>query len=234
MSERKPYSSSLRDAQARATRRAIVDAAARLFVADGYGATTVDAIAAEAGVSRKTVFASVGGKVEALKLAIDWAVVGDDEPVALLDRPRLARMRAEPDVHKVIAAYAALVCEVGGRMSRLVAVAEAAAGLEPEIADLVAGLQSARHRGMTVFAEDLLARGVVRAGLTKAQLADVLWFYNDPLAYHRLVNQRGWPVARYRRWLRETLADAVLEPGLSRAAGASAARAGRRAAPGPR
>src|SRR6516164_1550004 len=42
---KKPYTSALRTAQARATRRAIVDAAARLFIDRGYGATTVDAIA---------------------------------------------------------------------------------------------------------------------------------------------------------------------------------------------
>ncbi len=83
---KKSYNSPLRVEQARATRRAIVAAAARLFVERGYGPTTVDAIAETAGVSRKTVFTSVGGKAEALKLAIDWAIVGDDEPVSLQQR----------------------------------------------------------------------------------------------------------------------------------------------------
>jgi AcrR family transcriptional regulator len=87
--------STLRAAQARATRRAIVDAAARLFTERGFGATTIDAIAEAAGVSRKTVFTSVGGKTEALKLAIDWAIAGDDEPVPILERPqRIRGMRA--------------------------------------------------------------------------------------------------------------------------------------------
>src|SRR5437667_10340968 len=86
---KKPYNSALRAAQARATRRAIVDAAARLFTERGYGATTIDAIAEAAGVSRKTVFTSVGGKTEALKLAIDWAIAGDDEPVPIPERPHV-------------------------------------------------------------------------------------------------------------------------------------------------
>ena len=83
------YRSALRDSQARATRKAIVDAAAALFIARGYGGTTIDAIAEAAGVSRKTVFTSVGGKADALKLALDWAVTGDDAPVALFDRPQI-------------------------------------------------------------------------------------------------------------------------------------------------
>src|SRR6266487_317916 len=99
---KKPYSSELRAAQARATRRAIVDAAARLFIAHGYGATTVDAIARAAGVSRKTVFTSVGGKIEALKLAIDWAAVGDDEPVPMLERPHVKAGQGEPDARRIL------------------------------------------------------------------------------------------------------------------------------------
>ena len=67
---------------------AIVDAAAGLFIAHGYGGTTVDAIAEAAGVSRKTVFTSVGGKADALKFALDWAVTGDDAPVAQFEGHR--------------------------------------------------------------------------------------------------------------------------------------------------
>src|SRR5690242_10854927 len=103
---KKPYTSTLRAAQARATRRAIVDAAARLFTQRGYGATTVDAIAEAAGVSRKTVFTSVGGKTEALKLAIDWAIAGDDEPVPMLERPHIKAMQQEPDARQILASYA--------------------------------------------------------------------------------------------------------------------------------
>ena len=80
---KRQYRSDLRTSQARETRRAIVAAASRLFVERGYGATTIDAVADAAGVSRKTVFTAVGGKVDLLKVALDWAVAGDDRPVAV-------------------------------------------------------------------------------------------------------------------------------------------------------
>src|SRR5689334_22312267 len=67
MTVKRAYSSDLRADQARRTRRQIVDAASALFTEHGFSATTVDAIAAEAGVSRKTVFTAVGGKVQLLK-----------------------------------------------------------------------------------------------------------------------------------------------------------------------
>ena len=41
---------------------AILDAAERLFVADGYELTSVDAIAAAAGVSKRTVYDHFGDK----------------------------------------------------------------------------------------------------------------------------------------------------------------------------
>src|SRR5690349_11330069 len=76
---KRPYQSILRGAQAQSTREAVIAAAARLFAEDGYAATSIDAIAAAAGVSRATVFASVGGKAKLLKTALDVAIVGDEQ-----------------------------------------------------------------------------------------------------------------------------------------------------------
>ena len=87
------YVSEVRDEQARRTRRAVVTAARELFLAQGYAATTIDAIAEAAHVSRRTVFNAVGGKLALLKLALDWAIVGDDEPVPLADRPAIRASR---------------------------------------------------------------------------------------------------------------------------------------------
>jgi len=106
-SGKRVYRSDLRADQARATRRQVVTAASRLFAERGYAATTIAAIAAEAGVSRKTVFTSVGGKVELMKLAYDWAIAGDDEPVAKVDRPEILELQAEPDASVVIEKYVA-------------------------------------------------------------------------------------------------------------------------------
>src|SRR5215218_8770731 len=94
---RRPYRSTLRDSQARATRRAVVDAGRDLFVELGWSGTTIDAVAARAGVSRKTVFTSVGGKAALLKLALDWALVGDDEPVPMSEREVIAELEQLSD-----------------------------------------------------------------------------------------------------------------------------------------
>src|SRR6185312_1099317 len=91
-----------RGEQARATRRRIIDAAAMLFIDNGYPPTTLSQIADAAGVAVQTVYFHFGNKRTVLKEAVDVAAVGDDEPVALLDRPWLERVRAEPDPRRVI------------------------------------------------------------------------------------------------------------------------------------
>src|SRR5438067_12428497 len=114
---KRPYQSTLRGAQALSTREAVIRAASRLFVEKGYAATSIEDIAAAAGVSRATVFTSVGGKAKLLKTALDVAIVGDDEPVPLPDRPRSKAIRAEPDPRKYLALYAALITVYDGRQA---------------------------------------------------------------------------------------------------------------------
>jgi AcrR family transcriptional regulator len=207
---KKPYTSTLRAAQARATRRAIVDAAARLFSQHGYGATTVDAIAEAAGVSRKTVFTSVGGKTEALKLAIDWAIAGDDDPVPMLERPHIKAMQHEPDARRILASYARHVRQTAARTAPLHQVIQAAAGLDADIRALAEEGRAQRIRGMRVLAQNLAGRGALKPGLTPLEAADILWLLNDPSVYHRLVIEQKWTPDRYQDWLADALISLLI------------------------
>ena len=127
------YRSPLRTAQAVQTRRAIIEAATRLFVTAGYGATSIDEIAELAGVSRATVFAGVGGKAALLKRVYDVALVGDDEPVSLPDRAASRAIRAEPDPGRYLERYAGVVAELGGRVSAVYEAVRGAASTDPGV-----------------------------------------------------------------------------------------------------
>ena len=209
---KKPYRSALRAAQAQATRRAIVAAAARLFVERGYGATSVDAIAEAAGVSRKTVFTSVGGKLETLKLAMDWAIAGDDEPVSILERPHVQDALREPDARRILRDFAANIVEVMGRTAALARVLESAAGLDADLRALNDDLRAQRQHGMAFLAGVIDERGALRPDLTTQEAADVLWLLNDSAPYHRLVVEQGWPAQRYQEWVADTLLTLLVAP----------------------
>jgi len=103
--KRKTEPGTRRAAQARATRRRITDQALELFLRHGYAATTLDQIAAQAGVAVQTVYFHFGNKATVLKEVVDVLAVGDDEPIPLLDRPWVERVRQEPDSRRALAIW---------------------------------------------------------------------------------------------------------------------------------
>jgi AcrR family transcriptional regulator len=207
---RRGYQSDLRAAQARLTRRAVVDAAAELFVRDGYSATTIDAVAEAAGVSRKTVFNAVGGKVALLKLAYDWALTGDDEPVPLPERAAVRRALASTDPAEAIGLWVAMMVEIGQRAAPIVGVLEAAADVEPQAAEMVAAGQAGRHTGARSLVDHVADLGGLAPGLSRERATDAFWAQTDPALYRRLVLDRGWTPAEFREWLTRATRAALL------------------------
>jgi AcrR family transcriptional regulator len=199
------YSSQLRTAHARQTRRAVVRAAAELFATQGFGRTTIEEIAAAAGVSRKTVFASVGGKADILKLAIDWAIVGDDEPVALIRRPVIQEARKQTDPDLIIRTWASVVCQISKRLAGLAWALVSAAGTDPQSQQLLEAWHAQRLTGARSFVRHLTKHGGLRSGLSVSDAVDIVWVHNDPILFYRLVQQRGWSAKRYESWLYRTI-----------------------------
>ncbi len=205
------YRSPLRQAQARATRSAIIEAAGRLFAERGYVATSIDDVAAAAGVSRATVFNSVGAKAVLLKTAFDAAIVGDDEPVALPDRPRSRAIRAEPDPATYLALYAGLIAQMGGRVAAISEAVRGAAGADGDARRLWTEHQTQRRQGAANVVGDVLRKGGrLRKGLGGEEAADVVWVLNDAGLYFQLVLRRGWDPARFETWLAATLRHQLL------------------------
>jgi AcrR family transcriptional regulator len=204
------YSSTLRAAQARETRRSIVSAAARLFVEDGFGTTTIDGIAEAAGVSRKTVFTAVGGKVELLKLAIDWAVAGDDEPVPLAERPEIKRLFRERDPAALLRGWLHVQVVIDSRVAGLYQALTVAAGTDPAARAIWEEALRQRHEGASVTVDRLAALGGLRAGLTVEEAADIAWLHSDPVLYERLVLRRHWSTDRFEEWLSQAMIHQLL------------------------
>jgi AcrR family transcriptional regulator len=202
---KRAYRSDLRIAQASETRRSIVSAAAELFVEDGYGATTVDAIAEAAGVSRKTVFIAVGGKLALLKTALDWAVVGDDQPVALPDRPALRALLEQEDPAVLVTGWVRILAQIDVRVAPLFQALEVAAGIDAAARALLEQSQQERLDGARTIVGRLQTLGALNARLTEEEAIDIAWLATDPALFDRLVRVRGWPTDRFAEWLAETI-----------------------------
>jgi AcrR family transcriptional regulator len=207
---RRTYRSSVREEQARRTRRSVVDAAHRLFLIEGFAATTVPAVAAQAGVSTQTVYKAFGNKARLAKAVFDVAIAGDAEEGPVLGRPALARVRAETDPRRMLQRYGEFLAEVAPRHVPVQLVIRAAVGSHPDAATVWEQLQSERLAGMARFAAELQKGGHLRPGTTRATARDMLWTYNSAEIYELLVIERGWSPRRYGRWVADALVAALL------------------------
>ena len=138
----------LRQAQTALTEQRIVAAATELFLADGYVATTLEAVARRASVAARTVYVRFGTKAALFKRVIDVAIVGDTEPVDVLGRDWMQAALTAPAAAERIAASAAASRQIMQRTGGLFAVAQQAAAVEPQGEVRTAGRmgQAAAHQ----------------------------------------------------------------------------------------
>jgi AcrR family transcriptional regulator len=202
---RRAYSSPLRARQAAGTRAAVLRAARELFLEQGYGATTVEDVATRAGVSKPTVFTAVGNKQTLLKVVRDVAMAGDDEPVAVNDRPAAAAVRAEPDQDRAITLAASAIVGVSRRYGTIDAVLRGAAESgEQDLRELWRESERQRLVGARRWLTTLAAKRPPAAGFDLDAAVDQLWLYMAPDQYLRL-KQRGWSDERVERWLADRI-----------------------------
>jgi AcrR family transcriptional regulator len=201
VSRTRTYHSPARAEAARETRRRIVGAARELFESRGYAGTTIDAVAEAAGVSRRTVFLSVGSKAELLKTAWDWGVVGDDEPVPMADRPHVLAMQQVTDPTELIRLWVDQVLGVADRLAPLEVVLNRAVDADAEAAALRARIDVERRGGARMFVSHLASVGGLRDGLSVDEATDVCWILMNPLLQARLRTERGWSRQSVEEWL---------------------------------
>ncbi len=197
----------IRGTRTRITRRKIVTAAAELFVAEGYHATTLEQIAARAGVAVQTVYFHFGNKRSVLKEAVDVAAVGDEEPVAMLDRPWLEEARAEPDPRRVIELWVGYGRGIMTRVGPIMRVVHDAATVDPEMAEQWATNESQTAAAFRVLAEQLDATGSLRVPVDEA--TDILCALSGLEMYFVLAD-RGWTVEQWERFVVDVLTHALL------------------------
>ncbi len=210
--KRRTINSPLRREQAAQTRQRILNAARQLFTSRGYVATTMSAIAKEAGVAVETVYASVGAKAVILNVLSDQVVAGDD-PAPASHGERVKRLLDEQQPAQWLSAYAAELRGIQDRMAGIYIAVRHATGADPEIAALWAEKMQARLDGIRPLAATLAERGMLSPGITADRAADVIWTLGSPETYQLLVFDRGWEPGDYQVWLTTTLEQALLSHG---------------------
>jgi AcrR family transcriptional regulator len=199
---RSGYHSPLRAKQAAETRQAIVQAAITLFGARGWAATSLPMVAAEAGTAVDTIYSAFGSKSGLLMAAIDRAIVGDDDPAPMVDRPELQLFAKGRRTERMRTGVLFTIGVYDRSLPILRALQEAAAS------DDAASARLARYH------DD--RRNVMVAGLALIlgrpapdELVDAIWALVSPDVYTMLLEHRGWTRAHTADWLVEMALAAV-------------------------
>jgi AcrR family transcriptional regulator len=175
-----------------------VDAARELFVAKGWAATGMRDVAAAAGVALETVYSHFSSKAGVLRAVADAAVVGDDEPVALAERPEFVAM-GEGRRSARIRAGAKLVTGVQARTAAVAELLRQAAPHDQEIAEMLHSARERQRRDVATAFELIVGRA------PEPPERDGVWAVVSPEVYLLLVQESRWTPEQYEAWLTETL-----------------------------
>jgi AcrR family transcriptional regulator len=210
VNSRRRYHSPLRVEQAAATRRAILEAAQRLFEREGYSATSMAAIAAQANVSLKTVYVTFETKSGLLRALWHLLLRGDEDAVPVGERPWFRAVLDEPDPERQLRLNVRNAKLVRARVGPLLQVVRRAASADPEVDELWARIQAEFYDNQRSVVEVLHEKKALKPGLDVARATDILWTLNHPDLYWLLVNERGWTPDQHEKWLADLLCEQVL------------------------
>ena len=206
---KRTYDASGRREQARAARARVLQVARTRFLRDGYAATTIAAIADDAGVSAKTVAKQFGNKPGLVRALFDVALVGDDGPTDLEQRAHIMAIHAEPDATRKLELFARALADMLPRTAPIQLLLIEATS-DPELAQVWSSIKAGRRQGVMNVARNLADHGHLRDGVSTDQAADVLWAYSSPELYQLLAVERAWPLNRYSDFLSRALVAHLL------------------------
>ena len=200
-----PGKSGRGQARTRLARRAVVESARTLFLEHGYAATTIEAISEHSDVPSATVYRLFSSKLGILKALLDTSIAGDDQPLAVQERPDVASLFTEPDPHKLLAGFAGITTAINQRTNDIYRVLVSAAGSDPAAGELLGEIRQERDRGQGQIARSIARAHALKPGLRERDAADVIHALMSPEVYRLLVGDRGWTPERYQQWLATTL-----------------------------
>jgi AcrR family transcriptional regulator len=197
--------STYRQLQAQMTKDRVVSAARLLMAERGWTASTIDAIATEAGVATPTVYAAFSNKRGLLE-GMRESMLRDSEIPELM-----AQAAAEPRADRRLELWARLIRQQMETSYDVIAIHREAARSDAEVAAAYRVVLDGRAKTFARFIDEL-GRDLA-PGLDKRTATDLLWAFSNEELWRELVEERGWSPDRYEQWLARTLVAQLLTAG---------------------
>lgn len=200
----------LRDEHAARTRRRILQAAAEVFIEQGYAGARIDDVAATAGVAVPTIYKVFTNKPNLLVGALDMAMRGDDGEGPLEQQSWFTEQLAEPEPARQLRLIARNARRMYERAGSLLTVLRAAAPVDADLSaawEEIAAQRLARSRRS---AANLLTKADGRLRLPRDELALTLLTLTEPQLY-TTYTRTGRTARAYEAWLGDILCRTVLK-----------------------
>lgn len=207
---RRPYDASGRQRRASERRERILETARRLFAEQGYAETTLQQIAAGAGVALPTVYAAFRSKRGLLDALMKRLVAGEPGGRPLLETADAQAIAAERDPERMLALFVDHLMNVQDRVIPTYEVLKDAARGDADLAALHTQLQQYRYGNLKSLASRFDRLGALREETDVDDAAWTLWAMTSPEVRQMLQRQAGWSARMYGRWLERTLRGALL------------------------
>lgn len=205
---RRRYDASRRRSMAEQRRQRILGSAQRLFLRTGYAATTVAAIADDAGVAVETVYKAFGGKPGLVRAIVGSKLLGTAEVPA--ETRSDAAQATEPNAAALFRRFGEFTREIAPEIAPIMRlIRDAAASGDHEMRGLLAEVEDERHARMLHNALTVAGRGFLRPDVTPAAAADVMWLYTDSRFFDDLVVARGWTPEAFAGFIAGALQSAL-------------------------
>jgi len=206
----RPYDARGRVERARRSRETILETARAAFLAHGYEATTIAAVAESAGVSVETIYKAFGGKAGLVRAIFQRGLEGVGETPA--EERSDAMSARENDPRDIVRKWGALAAEVAPLVSPILLLVRSAAATDRELADLLRESDEQRLARMQQNARVLAKRGFLRADVSVAAAAELMWAYTSPELYDLYVVRRGYSPKRFGELTANVFARGLLSP----------------------
>jgi len=210
-SSKRKYDSTRRQAQAGETRRQILEAAHKLFIEHGYAGATIEAIAKEAGVALKTVYAVFKNKWKILvTLLNNSSSTSGEENIPMLERAGPKAVAQERDQRRQLQMFAQVIADNMEGAAYISEIMQVAAKTEADVDKMVQNLNKQRWQHMAVAVQQIVTNGPLHGKMDEVHATDIVWTLTSPEVFLLLTRDRGWSKEKYAEWLADTLTRALL------------------------
>lgn len=188
----------------------MIDTARPLFLSQGYAATTMDQIAAGAGVAVQTVYYTFKSKGNLLSQVVEVTAAGEDEALPAMQRPWAQDMLAATSAQRILALGTEHGTAIYERVAHLWPAVNAAAAVDPAVANYWRSVAAGRRAGQEAMVRRIAQLGALRPELDPDRATDLVYLLAAHDPYQTLVMEAGWPVSTFKAWLFCTLVQQLL------------------------